>query len=169
MSQVGVLCLQVRFLKSWSKQHQCHIRLIKYSFVILISVMVVANFHRYELSDGAWPLMVDISAKLSCSKFVWESQICPKCEALWQVISVFEQRVKRISVKSWFEPLRPVMTAIELCEEKFLRIIHTHNADSGRLLCCPEQKFLVYPSLQAVKWQPAADTEHQINIKGTWK
>ena len=29
----------------------------RYSFVILISV-VVANFHRYELFDGSWPLVV---------------------------------------------------------------------------------------------------------------
>ena len=107
-------------------------KLIKYSFVIcnIDICYVVANFHRYEDSDGAWPLMVGISAKLSCSKFVWESQICPKFEALWQVISVFEQLVKRISVKSWFEPLRPVMTAIELCEEKFLQIIHTRTIPS---------------------------------------
>ena len=54
-----------------------------------------------------------------------------------------------------------------ITEKDPTRAVPRHNADLGRLLCCSEQKFLVYPSLQAVKWQPAADTEHQINIKGT--
>ena len=130
---VGMIIIIIHNVKSWSLvSSSSFLKVIKkttkYSFAFVFCNIIMC-YGGCKLPQ-IWTLWWGLTSHgwhlcKTCSKFVWESQICPKCEALWQVISVFEQRVKRISVKSWFEPLRPVM--FELCEEKFLRIIHTQT------------------------------------------